>query len=755
MSPPPNPYESEKLSTPKLDSMTLFLRAALQVQYKKLGDFISRMDHVDSAIDNNNAVFTAVLKQVRLCNTLLEGLFGSQGIPAEIAEFDMSIPEKVFPHEKIPTQEQLRIFRTRKRPPKKGKKGKLRRTALSNAARSSYALSPLSSTSSSDPENNIPHHSKVSTNIESSRMIDLFGNKGTNTKEKFTHLTPSIGPDSDLSVPLFKGYCSFTMADLKSLDTCLSSDEIRLIQQVNPNFVPGWLTDTVIECYIRNLVTVHAPDDEACLVPCRVTVRMRAKHTLDKSILDRIWRAGDVKPMFTSDLLLFPYQTDSKDQWVLITLRKSTGMIWILDPMHTGKPPNSANYNAFIGKLGEVFKCEMKNVAYPPHVTQQDSMSCGVYICYYAELILSNYKSKHTDLTVPLNSYQYRRTIYENITRNITFSDTSSSPAAVRPAVTSKSTDGLQSSTEKYGSEKMELPSFASPHHYSRSDLEGIPSQANVHTNIKKLDLVSRVGDSVLGKTFTPPITPDMMLDLPLFRDETSDFSLTMVELKSLDPYISENEVKLLREIQPDFYPGWLVDLVIENYIHNLVTQYSPGINSCLIPCRIIQAMRRTTYPYNNAEYIVNVLKSEKNVNNIFNSDLLIFPYQTDAKNHWVLIVLCKSKSTIWLLDPMYTTKPRNVSGYMAFIRKLTVVFDCESAKVECPPHVTQKDVISCGVLICYYAEQFFRNYRSSSINLTVPLEPDIYRRTIYNNIIQNTTLAPAPNSQLCSRSQG
>ena len=67
----------------------------------------------------------------------------------------------------------------------------------------------------------------------------------------------------------------------------------------------------------------------------------------------------------------------------------------------------------------------------------------------------------------------------------------------------------------------------------------------------------------------------------------------------------------------------------------------------------------------------------------------------------------------------------------MAFIRKLTVVFDCVSAKVECPPHVTQKDVISCGVFICYYAEQFFRNYRSSSINLTVPLDPDIYRRTI------------------------
>ena len=164
--------------------------------------------------------------------------------------------------------------------------------------------------------------------------------------------------------------------EIKSLEPFLPRGTKILLKSVNRQFIAGWLFDEVLNSYFwllqenyRNVL--YAPSTSMLALqkglPC-----------------NGLWKGEDIT---TKDFILAPWNpTDT--HWTLVAIELRRKQIMYLDPMTNV----DIHHNVFAQMLSTFmpqmlerqFHLSGFEIGSLPCTLQTDSMSCGVYACWYA-----------------------------------------------------------------------------------------------------------------------------------------------------------------------------------------------------------------------------------------------------------------------------------------------------------------------------------------------------------------------------------
>lgn len=223
------------------------------------------------------------------------------------------------------------------------------------------------------------------------------------------------------------------------------------------------------------------------------------------------------------------------------------------------------------------------------------------------------------------------------------------------------------------------------------------------------------------GISFTPHIDGTSDLLKPIFQP----FNLNLLCLKSVDMYISPQELNLLKYVDDSFTLGWLCDAIVDSFL-NIICQ----------PTGNVLAANTTITQYVQNHNKVPDVWLRYNWNDI---DTIFIPCNP-SKKHWFLMVVLVKQSELQILDPAstYETYPNIVKKYASSINfwynVLKNFLGMLQCKVTSPAHAKQNDPSDCGVLVCWYVFQYM-NKRSLLDNV----DSDGFRKYIYNTIISSS----------------
>ena len=164
---------------------------------------------------------------------------------------------------------------------------------------------------------------------------------------------------------LLKNHChSLFFLDPLSLEVNLTKDELRGIRQYDANFKIGWLHDEVINSYF----SVICKSQEKVLY-CGTTEALLISH--GKSFR-RLWKTESIQ----------------KDSVIIIPFNPAG---YLIDPLRDDIDEGSETFAKalFVIKciLQNKFRLELKslNLGKVDHPLRNDSISCGVMVCYSAK----------------------------------------------------------------------------------------------------------------------------------------------------------------------------------------------------------------------------------------------------------------------------------------------------------------------------------------------------------------------------------
>ena len=216
---------------------------------------------------------------------------------------------------------------------------------------------------------------------------------------------------------------------------------------------------------------------------------------------------------------------------------------------------------------------------------------------------------------------------------------------------------------------------------------------------------------------FTPTIRKRSPLTTTILRN--GPHSLSLLQLKSLEPILPRGTVILLKSISKEFKPGWVYDEVVNSFLWFLqknkkTVLYAPSTSMLALqkglPCgRLWEG------------------------DDITSKDFIFAPWNpTDY--HWTLVAIDMKRKQILYLDPLANVDAnqnvfaRMLSTFMP--QKLERTFGLSGFQICSLPHTLQTDSNSCGVLVCWYAMQLINGK-----SLTDPCNTSLMRVTIYKQI--------------------
>ena len=215
---------------------------------------------------------------------------------------------------------------------------------------------------------------------------------------------------------------------------------------------------------------------------------------------------------------------------------------------------------------------------------------------------------------------------------------------------------------------------------------------------------------------FTPNIKKSSQLRETLLKN--GPHCVSLLQLKSLEPFLPRRTEIMLKSVCNSFKQGWLFDEVINSYFWCLENS-NPSI--LYAPSTSMMVMQKG----------VPCGQLWKDVN-IFLKKFIIAPWNpTDY--HWTLVAVDLQEKKIIYLDPLQNVKDDSrflqlLSTFMPHI--LQDKFGLCDFVVVSSPHTLQTDLKSCGVLVCWYALQLINDKP-----LTEPCNENAMRQLIYNTI--------------------
>lgn len=176
---------------------------------------------------------------------------------------------------------------------------------------------------------------------------------------------------------------SFTLSyiELLSLESNHPADQLAQIKSIEKEFRTGWLTDAVVDSFVLNILL-----DKPHLLSCGAVEAFSISRGYNFRLL---WKGLNY---LEKKAILIPFNLNGW-HWTLIYMNLATREYTFLDPMSNTKHTN-AMVKVIVDRIVAIKlndKVEWKQT-FIDHTTQNDCMSCGVYVCYFAEqLALGNY----------------------------------------------------------------------------------------------------------------------------------------------------------------------------------------------------------------------------------------------------------------------------------------------------------------------------------------------------------------------------
>jgi len=180
-------------------------------------------------------------------------------------------------------------------------------------------------------------------------------------------------------------------------------------------------------------------------------------------------------------------------------------------------------------------------------------------------------------------------------------------------------------------------------------------------------------------------------------------------------------ETSALKSVLGDkFTSAWLSEGIIDAYLYHLCAGKD---NILSFPCCVLNLFHTNG---NTSPTVQRFLRKC-----VMTSPETILAPANITGNHWVLLVIKPKVQEIHLYDPL-NRKCSQI--YLNFIPKLVQLFNnyyslAVTWGIKTPPHILQQDASSCGVLLCFYAEQIVSKTSADVID-TVK-----YRKSIYDLI--------------------
>ena len=153
---------------------------------------------------------------------------------------------------------------------------------------------------------------------------------------------------------------------------------------------------------------------------------------------------------------------------------------------------------------------------------------------------------------------------------------------------------------------------------------------------------------------------------------------------------------------------NWLCNTVIEAFLEIISKQTFPTRNVICIPSFLFHQIN-TYNIYNNFNHLFTLT----NINN----DIIFIIH---IPNHWLLAIISKRTSMIFILDGLYRNQPYNdiyhklLEWYKQLCAFLNIPFKAQSWSKKTFMDYTQlpvqTDGYSCGVLSCFLAMYYIKN---------------------------------------------
>ena len=170
---------------------------------------------------------------------------------------------------------------------------------------------------------------------------------------------------------------------------------------------------------------------------------------------------------------------------------------------------------------------------------------------------------------------------------------------------------------------------------------------------------------------------------------------ITAIDLLSIDTYLPLETINEIKKCDPRFVVGWLDDEVINGFIFLIAKQCKD-----LVYCSSGEALL--------AEKKMSLRKMWV-LENLSCINRILIPYNANG-SHWILIAISVIDKKLCILDPLHQKVQPSESSYKKAMTIASHIlkskFDIDDFTVVNLDHSLQSDSVSCGVLVCYYAEQ-------------------------------------------------
>ena len=214
---------------------------------------------------------------------------------------------------------------------------------------------------------------------------------------------------------------------------------------------------------------------------------------------------------------------------------------------------------------------------------------------------------------------------------------------------------------------------------------------------------------------FTPTIRSRCELTATLLKNSPHCVSLLL--LKSVEPFLPRGTEILLRSVSGAFKPGWLFDEVLNSFFWSLQERYPKVLYAASTSMLVLQSKLPSG----------RLWKDE----NIATKNFIITP-RNPSGCHWALVGVDLIQKKNVYVDPL---RILDVSTFVQLLATflpqiLLAKFGMSGFVMESPSHTLQTDHRSCGVLVCWYASLFVQGKP-----LTGSCDQNEMRYAIYDQI--------------------
>ena len=150
---------------------------------------------------------------------------------------------------------------------------------------------------------------------------------------------------------------------------------MKYIKSYDKLFKPGWLHDEIINVFLFSFTKEHSE-----VLFCGSAEAMLIDHGMS---FRKMWKNED---RTKKSLVLISFNPTNSN-WKLISINLSEATVSVLDPMVRQCQDQDALYvaNRILQKKFGIHKFLVKKMQY---LLQRDCISCGVFVCYFAEQIV-------------------------------------------------------------------------------------------------------------------------------------------------------------------------------------------------------------------------------------------------------------------------------------------------------------------------------------------------------------------------------